>query len=81
MQLLRASRPRRSPSSHDALRSLSSEPFAKDRANQVAGRHDSQLLAARAVPADPYTAWLERREADRRSSAIAASTVPAGRFG
>jgi hypothetical protein len=59
---------------------LSSEPFAKD-GIEVAGRHDSQMLASRAVPADPYTAWLERREADRRSSAVAASTVPVGRFG
>ncbi len=81
MQLLQASRLRHFSSSHDAPRSLSSEPFAKDGMDRVASRHDSQLLAARTVPADPYTAWLERREADRRSSAVAASTVPAGRFG
>jgi hypothetical protein len=80
MQLLQASRLRQTRFSHQAPRS-GSEPFAQDGTDYVASRHDSHLLAARTVPADPYTAWLERREADRRSSAVAASTVPAGRFG
>jgi hypothetical protein len=81
MQLLQASRLRHNSSSHNDPRSRSSEPYAQDGTDYVASRHDSQLLAARAVPADPYTAWLERREADRRSSAVTASTVPVGRFG
>ncbi len=34
------------------------------------GRHDDQLLIARTIPADPYTTWLEQREAERRSAAV-----------
>jgi hypothetical protein len=72
MQLLQT--PKRSlrhiSSSHDAPR-LRSEPFAQDGPDHVASRHEPQFLAARTVPADPYTAWLEQREADRRSSAVA----------
>jgi hypothetical protein len=30
-----------------------------------AGRSEPQRLGARAVPADPYKAWLEQREAER----------------
>ena len=33
-------------------------------------RHDAQMLTARTVPADPYTAWLDQREADCRSSTV-----------
>jgi hypothetical protein len=43
-------------------------------------RHDAQILAARTVPTDPYTAWLEQREADRRSSAVAEAARPADQF-
>jgi hypothetical protein len=31
-------------------------------------RHDEQMLNVRVVPADPYAAWLDQREADRRSA-------------
>jgi hypothetical protein len=34
------------------------------------GRHDDQLLIARTTPADPYTTWLEEREAERRAAAV-----------
>jgi hypothetical protein len=34
-------------------------------------RHDAQMLNVRTVPADPYMAWLDQREADRRSSTTA----------
>jgi len=33
--------------------------------SRTASRHDAQVLVRRTVPADPYTVWLERREADR----------------
>jgi hypothetical protein len=36
-----------------------------DGLDRTASRHDAQMLTARTVPADPYTVWLERREADR----------------
>jgi hypothetical protein len=40
-------------------------------------RHDAQMLTARTVPVDPYTAWLEKREAERSAAAPA---WPARRF-
>jgi hypothetical protein len=36
----------------------------------VASRHDEQVITARAVPVDPYAAWLQERESDRNSSAV-----------
>jgi len=42
------------------------ELSAREEADQTASRHDPQMLTARAVPADPYAAWLEQREADLR---------------
>jgi hypothetical protein len=70
MQLLRAHRhpPRHVFSSHDDRSSLSSEPFAQGGSDEVSSRHDAQLLAGRTVPADPYAAWLEQREADGAGS-------------
>jgi hypothetical protein len=46
------------------------ELSAQDGPEETASRHDAQMLTARAVPVDPYTAWLEEREADRRSSVL-----------
>jgi len=46
------------------------ELSVKDARDQSGSRHDKELLTARTVPADPYTAWLEQREPDRRSSAV-----------
>ena len=31
---------------------------------------DDQLLIARTTPADPYTTWLEEREAERRAASV-----------
>jgi hypothetical protein len=42
----------------------------QDAREQTASRHDSQMLTERPVPIDPYKAWLEQREGDRRSSAV-----------
>lgn len=42
----------------------------RDAREQTASRHDAQMLTARAVPVDPYTAWLEQRESNRCSSAV-----------
>jgi hypothetical protein len=42
---------------------------AQDGLNQTASRHDTQMLTGRTVSADPYTAWLEQREADREREA------------
>jgi hypothetical protein len=38
---------------------------AQDGPQQVADRHEPQMFTARTPRADPYTAWLEQREADR----------------
>jgi len=46
---------------------------------ETPSRHDEQMLAARILPVDPYEAWLEQREADRRSTVNERAT-PAGRF-
>jgi hypothetical protein len=62
---------RRTLSSRDDSHSWSSEPFAQDGPDRLASRHDPQLFSARTVPADPYKAWLQEREADRRSLIIA----------
>jgi hypothetical protein len=50
---------------HDIAHSRSVEPSAQDEPQQVADRHEPQTFTARALCADPYTAWLEQREADR----------------
>lgn len=42
----------------------------QDVRDQTASRHESQILAERTVPADPYQVWLKRREDAGRSSAI-----------
>lgn len=34
-------------------------------------RHDAQMLTQRAIPADPYEAWLREREAERFRAEIA----------
>jgi hypothetical protein len=62
--------------SHEDPGSWTSELLAQD---QVASRHDPQLLAARSVPVDPYTAWLEQREAERRAGIEDAPARPARR--
>ncbi len=71
MQLLQAPKrsPRRISSSHDDPNSWNSELFAQHGPDQLASRHDSQMLPVRTIPADPYTAWLDQREADQRASA------------
>jgi hypothetical protein len=38
---------------------------AQDGPGQTASRHEAQMLTARTASADPYTVWLEQREADR----------------
>jgi len=49
------------------------EISVQDARNQNGSRHDEQELNTRIVPADPYTAWLQEREADRRCSTERAS--------
>jgi hypothetical protein len=39
------------------------ELSVRDARNQTPSRHDEHVLNTRTVPADPYTAWLEQREA------------------
>jgi len=46
------------------------EISAEDAREQTGSRHDERMLTARTVPADPYTAWLEQREANRCSSTV-----------
>ena len=67
-------------SDHYDSHSRTSELFAQDGLDQTTSRHDPQLLAARTVPGDPYTAWLEQREADRRAGIVATPSRPARRF-
>ena len=47
--------------------------------DQTPSRHDEQMLVARILPMDPYEAWLDQREADRRA-AVDERITPAGRF-
>jgi hypothetical protein len=42
-----------------------SEPSAQSGPDRAATRHGAQLITASTVPADPYAAWLEQREAER----------------
>jgi hypothetical protein len=51
-----------------------------DELDQMESRHDAQMLSARAVPADPYTAWLEERESERRYGTVSARARTSGRF-
>jgi hypothetical protein len=66
MQTLQA--PRQSP--RYMTEPWSIELSVRDARNQTGSRHDEQTLNARTVPADPYTAWLEQRKADRGSAAV-----------
>jgi hypothetical protein len=67
MRLLQA--PRHDSSSHCEPLPLSSEPFAREATDDLPSRHDPFMFSARTLPVDPYTDWLARREADRRSLA------------
>ena len=51
-----------------------------DELEQMESRHDAQMLTARAVPADPYTAWLEERESERRCGSVSGPARTSGRF-
>ena len=67
MQTLQA--PRQS-SPHYIADPWSIELSVRDAREQTGSRHDERMLTARNVPADPYTAWLEQREPDFRSSTV-----------
>ena len=72
MRLLQAPKP-----SNEDL----SSPLCGLTAEVGQSRHDAQMLNSRQVPADPYAAWLEQREAERRSAASTEEERPAcGRF-
>jgi hypothetical protein len=76
MRLLHAPRSRHEVQSlHYGSPSWSSESFASE---HMTSRHDEQLLITRTAPADPYTAWLAKREAAHRGSSVAPSA--SGRF-
>jgi len=51
-----------------------------DELDQMESRHDAQMLGARAVPADPYTVWLQQRESERRYATASAPARTSGRF-
>jgi hypothetical protein len=51
-----------------------------DELDQMESRHDAQMLTGRAVPADPYAAWLEERESERRYASVSAPARRSGRF-
>jgi hypothetical protein len=46
-----------------------------DRPEHIASRHEPQIVVSRAVPADPYTAWREQREAESGSAGATAPTT------
>jgi hypothetical protein len=54
--------------------------LVQDELDQMESRHDAQMLSGRAVPADPYTAWLEERESERRYGTVSAPARTSGRF-
>jgi len=60
----------RGSSPHRLAEPWSIELSVKDAREETGSRHDKEMLTAHTVPADPYTAWLEQREPDRRSSAV-----------
>jgi hypothetical protein len=78
MRLLHAPRSRHEVQSlHYGSPSWSRESLASE---HMTSRHDEQMLITRTTPADPYAAWLAKREAARRASSVAPSTTSAGRF-
>jgi hypothetical protein len=54
--------------------------LVQDEVDQMESRHDAQMLSARAVPADPYAAWLEERESERRYATVSGLARTGGRF-
>lgn len=58
-------------STYHIAHSQNIELSAQDGSARTASRHDTQMLTGRTrtVSADPYTAWLEQREADREREA------------
>jgi hypothetical protein len=78
MRLLHAPRSRHEVQSlHYGSPPWSTGSFATE---HLTSRHDEQMLITRTAPADPYVAWLAKREAARRASRVAPSITPAGRF-
>jgi hypothetical protein len=57
------------------------ELLADDGLDRVASRCEPQMLIAGTKPTDPYTTWLNQREAERRSATATALPRTAGRFG
>jgi hypothetical protein len=51
-----------------------------DELDQMESRHDAQMLTGRAAPIDPYAAWLQERESERRYGIVSAPTTRSGRF-
>jgi hypothetical protein len=70
----------RTPTFHnDPLSSMGELPV-EDGLDRFASRCEPQMLVARTRHNDPYAAWLNQREAERRS-ANATVPSPVGRFG
>lgn len=55
--------------------------FAGDGTDGFASRCEEQMLGARTKHTDPYTAWLNQREAERGSATATSVPRPAVRFG
>jgi hypothetical protein len=64
LQALRHSLQHVSSASH-LTRPQSIAAPAHDAPNLTASRHDANVFTRRIVPADPYTVWLQQREAER----------------
>jgi hypothetical protein len=71
----------RTPTLRNGPPSLMGELFAEDGLDGFVGRWEPQTLIARTKYTDPYTAWLNQREAQRRTATATAMPRPAGRFG
>ncbi len=68
LRALRHSLPHAS-STHHLAHPQSIELAVPPGPSQTASRHETHMLTARRVSADPYKAWLEQREADREREA------------
>jgi hypothetical protein len=63
-------RTRRNSSSRHIVDPRNIDLSLREAWDEAGSRHDLQMYTGRTVPADPYTAWLERREGHRGSSAV-----------
>jgi hypothetical protein len=52
------------------MQPLQAQPSGQDESDEVTSRYEPQAFTPRACPLDPYTAWLEQREAEREREGL-----------